>query len=99
MKKNTPYAVPRMSDLGIFNLKVYMRDDKNMESEFAYIHYDGNDVLDKKATRLWEVLTYRPDVACRAVELCRDDKIVGLPALGDLLEEAIEDAEWPKDIW
>ena len=96
MKKKTPAAVKGMDKIGVESLLRHLRAKCEVDCELYYINVDANDAPNKIISRLWDVVTYRPDLARRVEELCRDRE-VGRPKFADLLRNAIKVANWPLD--
>ena len=69
-----------------------------MKYEFFFIDVGASVPERDIVARLWNTLTYRPDVAPRVEQLCRGEDI-GQERFANLLQEATEAANWPEDLW
>ena len=98
MEKNAQKAVMSMSKTDILLLKQSLLSEFHMDSELSFINIDANDPEREIVARLWNVLIFRPDVVSRVEQLCRGKDIL-LQPFANLLQEAIEAAEWPQDLW
>lgn len=98
MERNAPEAVDLLTETDVRVLKQYLRAECHMDSEINFIHIDANDPEREIVDRLWNVLTFRPDVASGVEQRCRGKSINMIP-FADLLRKAIEAADWPEDLW
>ena len=96
MDRNADVPLNWISKSGIKGLKGFLSEEMKMEFDFVDVY--GNDVENEILGRMWNMLTFRPDMACKVAELCRN-KEVGMSTVSDYLEEAIEEAKWPEDFW
>ena len=70
-----------------------------MECELTFVDPDNGFIPDTVVTkRFWDAMLFRPDMAPKVVQLMRSDDFK-LTRAAQILQEAVNDAKWPQDMW